>query len=178
MSESTLLTRNDLENIPQDMLPMPVLSDNLRSFFSWGIKVHEKGCYNHFMWMIHPGQLASQNVLYQAQSVKDYVDSCRLKLWFCSTWSPDDRISVIKTIEDQLGKPWYKRLYDVPAIIGQATNCPWIQVPGLSICSDYGRFIGLKDPNYKLKFPDPEDVNHFLEGNPDRYEVYGRYLPD
>jgi hypothetical protein len=177
MGELTLLTRNDLENIPQVMLPMPVLSDNLRSFFSWGIKAHEEGCYNHFMWMIHPGMLASQNILYQSQPVKDYVEQCRLKLWYCKTWTPENRHTVIKTIEDKLNQPWYKRLYDVPAILGQLT---WkeIHMPYMRICSDYGDYLHICDPTYDLHHPDPENINHWLEKRNDRYEVYGRYLPD
>jgi hypothetical protein len=178
VSETTFLTRDDLENVPQEMLPIPVFSDNLRSFFSWGIKVHERGNYNHFMWMVHPGQLASQNTLFQLQSVKDYVDTCRLKLWYCKRWTPEQRYSVIKTIEAELGKPWYRRLYDVPAIAGQLF---WheIQTPGFSICSDYGAMLKLVDgKEYDLRYPDPEQVNRWLGKYPDRYEVYGRYLPD
>jgi len=177
MGELDLLTKDDLENIPQEMLPMPVLSDNLRSFFGWAIKRHEEGCYNHFMWMIHPGMLASQNFLYQLQPVKDYVDTCRLKLWYCKTWTPKNRHSVIKTIEDKLNQPWYRRLYDVPAIFGQLF---WkeIQLPYLRICSDYGGYIKSVDPTYDLHHPDPENVNKWLEARNDRYEVYGRYVPD
>jgi len=177
MGETTFLTQADLENVPSAMLPMPVLSDNLRSFFSWGIKAHAKGCYNHFMWMIYPGVLASQNFLFQSQPVKDYFDTCRLKLWHCKTWTPADRLSVIKAIENKLKQPWYKRLYDIPAIFGQLF---WkeIQTPGLRICSDYGDYLKLADPSYNLRFPDPEQVNSWLEEHPERYEVYGRYVPD
>jgi hypothetical protein len=178
MSDSTLLTAKDLENIPQEALPMPVLSDNLRSFFSWGIKVHEEGCYNHFMWMIHPGMMASQNFLFQSQSVKDYTKGCRLKLWYCKQWTAEDRHTIIKAIEDCTNKPWYKRMYDVPAIIGKLFYQNWFVIPGLKICSDYGYILKLRDPEYDLPHPDPEEVNHWLEARPDRYEVYGRYLPD
>jgi hypothetical protein len=177
MGEQKLLTVQELEGVRQELLPMPVLSDNIRSFFSWGIKAHEHGCYNHFMWMIHPGVLASQNFLYQSQSVKDYTKDCRLKLWYCKSWTPENRNTVIKLIEDRLNLPWYKRLYDVPAILGQLT---WkeIQVPYLRICSDYGEYIKSADPEYDLHHPDPENVNKWLEQRNDCYEVYGRYVPD
>jgi hypothetical protein len=166
-----------MENIPQEMLPMPVLSDNVRSFFSWGIKTHTHGCYNHFMWMIHPGMLASQNLLYQSQPVSDYTKNCRLKLWYCKTWTEQNRHTVIKLIEDRLNLPWYKRLYDLPAIFGQLF---WreIQFPYLRICSDYGEYIRNVDTEYDLRHPDPENVNKWLEKRNDRYEVYGRYVPD
>lgn len=156
---------------------MPVLSDNVRSFFSWGIKAHEVGNYGHFMWMIHPGMLASQNFLYQSQSVQEYTEDCRLKLWHCKTWTAENRHAVIKMIEDRLNLPWYRRLYDVPAILGQLV---WreIQVPYLRICSDYGEYIRMADPEYDLRHPDPEEVNAWLACRNDKYEVYGRYIPD
>ena len=177
MSES-LMSLSDLKNIPAEMLPMPVLSDNLRSFLSWGIKVHEQGCYNHFMWMIRPGVLASQNTLFQQESVENYTKKCRLKLWHCKNWTEQDRQRVLDVICRDLEKPWYRRFYDFPAIIGQALFLPFIQTPGLDICSDKGAYLKMIDPEYNLSFPDPEDVNRWLESRPERYEVYGRYVPD
>lgn len=177
MGENTFLTAKDLENVPPEMLPMPVLSDNLRSFFSWGIKAHEQGCYSHFMWMIYPGILATQNSLFQKESVNAYIKKCRLKLWYCKTWTVDDRIKVINKIEQDLNLPWYKRLYDYPAILGQLF---WheFQTPGFSICSDKGVYLKEIDPTYDLRFPDPAQVNTWLTEHPDKYEVYGRYVPD
>jgi hypothetical protein len=178
LSGLTLLTRNDLENVPQEFLPMIVLSDAVRAFFSYAIKSHEKGSYNHLMWMIHPGMLASQNLLYQSQSVKDYVDAYRMKLWYCKRWTPEIRHGIIKSIEANLNESWWKRIYNVPAIIGQAVNIPAIRFPGLDICSDKGKFISQGDPSYDLYHPDPEQVNNWMMEYPDRYAVYGRYLPD
>jgi hypothetical protein len=79
-------------------------------------------------------------------------------------------------IEDHLKKPWYCRLYDVPAILGQLV---WhdMQIPGLQICSDSGDYLARVDERYNLSHPDPEQVNGWLEKHPD-YEVYGRYMPD
>lgn len=177
MDSRLLLSEDDLMKVPQELLPMPVLSDNLRSFFSFGIKAHEKGCYNHFMWMIEPGVFASQNFLYKTQPVSDYTGQCRLKLWCCRSWNTNERNLIFANIRLNLAKPWYKRIYDFPAILGQIF---WheFQTPGLSICSDYGHSISLVDPEYDLRFPDPEQVNHWLEARPNKYDVYGRYLPD
>jgi hypothetical protein len=77
-----------------------------------------------------------------------------------------------------LERPWYKRMYDVPAIIGQAICIPELQIPELDICSDYGDLLKVGEPDYDLKHPDPEDVNRWLVAHPDRCEVYGRYVPD
>jgi hypothetical protein len=175
MSE-ILLSKEDVLNIPKELLPMPVLSDNLRSFMAWGIKAHTRGSYNHFMWLIRPGVFASQNFLYAEQPASDYFEKYRLKFWCHRGWTPEDRVKIIGAIEDHLKKPWYCRLYDVPAIFGQLV---WhdIQIPGLQICSDSGAYLGRIDERYKLRHPDPQQVNQWLEDHPD-YHVYGRYLPD
>jgi hypothetical protein len=179
MSEQTLLTIKQIEEIPQELLPMLVLSDGLRGFFSWAIKVHEEGAYNHLMWLYKPGLLASQNFTYQSQPVRDYAKGYRLKLWYCKAWTKEQQQSIIKAIEEKLAKPWYRIIYDVPAIIGQAVELPWIQTPGIDICSDSGEYLEVGgDNNYKLFHPDPEQVNRFMNKYPERYEVYGRYLPD
>jgi len=172
-----LLDREDVVDIPREKLPMVVLSDNLRGFFSWAIKAHETGCYNHLMWLVAPGVIASQNFLFQAQPVRDYLDAFRLKFWWNPSWSPEQREKIISAIDRDVTAPWYKRIYDVPAIIGQAIGITSIQTPGIDICSDKGKYLKLVDLYYNLKRPNPEQVNHWLMERRD-YEVYGRYVPD
>jgi hypothetical protein len=170
-----LLSREDVMAIPERLLPMVVLSDNLRSFFSMAIKAHSEGCYNHLMWLIRPGVIASQNLTFQAQPVRDYFNGFRMKFWHCPSWTPEQRKAIIDAIETDLKKPWYKRIYDFVAIIGQGIGIPSLQTPGIDICSDKGKY--LNDINYDLKHPDPEQVNHWLMTQR-KYEVYGRYMPD
>jgi hypothetical protein len=176
-----LLTEDDVLNIPVELMPMPVLSDNLSSFFSWGIKLHEKwthnkGNYNHFMWLHKQGTVASQNLFYNEQPISDYLRLCRLKIWYFPDWTPEQREKVHKAIQKHLDRPWYRKLYDVPAIFGQLF---WheIQTPGLDICSDSGSYLSEVDEDYDLRHPDPEEVNMWLEKQPEA-KVYGRYLPD
>jgi len=178
MSEQTLLTIKQIEEIPQELLPILVLSDNLKGLFAWAIKAHKKGAYNHLMWLYKPGMLASQNFLYESQPVSDYAKDYRLKLWYCKEWTKEQCQGVIWAIEQKLNRPWYKRIYDVPAILGQAVNLPWIQTPGIDICSDSGEYLEIGDDNYKLFHPDPEKVNRFMNKYPEKYQVYGRYTPD
>ena len=172
-----LLSREDVMNIPERLLPMVVLSDNLRSFFSMAIKAHETGCYNHLMWLIRPGVIASQNLTFQAQPVRDYFNGFRMKFWHCPAWTAEQRNTIINTIETDLKKPWYKRIYDFPAILGQAIGIPSIQTPGIDICSDKAKYLEMVDLYYCLKHPSPEQVNHYLMERRE-YEVYGRYMPD
>ena len=174
--EMKLLSKSDIMAIPPELLPMPVLADNLRSFFSWGIKAHEHGAYHHFMWMIRPGWVASQGWLFSMAPITDYFDKCRLKLWHCPGWTEAERKKISGSIDADLALPWYRRLYDVPALIGQLI---WheIQTPGLSICSDKAAYLKEVDPAYDLRFPDPAQVNTWLSEH-GKYQVYGRYVPD
>jgi hypothetical protein len=171
-----LLSKEDVLNIPDDLLPMPVLSDNIRSFLAWGIKVRTDGQYNHFMWLIEPGILATQNLLYEKESVEKYFDNNRLKFWYC-LWSQEQRDKIMEAINYKLSLPWYRRRYDVLAIAGQLFGIECLQVPWLDICSDGGGYLKLVDPRYNLDHPDPADVNRWLESKPE-YQVYGRYVPD
>lgn len=172
-----LLTREDVMAIPERLLPMVVFSDNLRSFFSSAIKQHSEGNYNHLMWLVRPGIIASQNYLFQSQPVQDYFNGFRMKFWHCPTWTAEQRNTIINTIESDLKKPWYRRIYDFPAIIGQAIGITSIQTPGIDICSDKAKYLELVDLYYCLKHPSPEQVNHWLMERRE-YEVYGRYMPD
>lgn len=172
-----LLTREDVMAIPERLLPMVVFSDNLRSFFSSAIKQHSEGNYNHLMWLIRPGVIASQNYLFQAQPVQDYFNGFRLKFWHCPEWTLEQRDLIKNAIDADLAKPWYRRMYDYLAIVGQGIGISALQTPGIDICSDKGKYLKLVDLHYDLAHPDPEDVNHWLMTQK-RYEVYGRYIPD
>jgi hypothetical protein len=171
------LEKADVLAIPDDLCPMIVLSDNIRSIIAWGIKTHEAGNYNHLMWLLPGHKIASQNAIFQAQKVSDYFKRFRLKFWYCPEWSAQEKEFIIANINHDLGKSWYKKLYDPLAIFGQLIHCDWIQTPGLDICSDKGSYLKLIDPEYTLNHPDPEEVNGWLKQHA-KYKVYGRYVPD
>jgi hypothetical protein len=176
MSE-TFLSYQDILSVPDELCPMIALSDNIRSLFSWGIKVHSRGSYNHAMWLIRGGKFATQDVTFRTVPVTDYLKRHRIKLWMNESWTPEQRLALLVSIHEDLARPWYKRLYDPLAILGQAIYCDWIQTPGLDICSDKGKYLKTVDPSYNLNHPDPEDINRWLEES-GRYRVYGRYVPD
>lgn len=177
MSDNYFLTKENIYAIPDRMCPMIVLSDNIRSLFSWGIKVHTQGCYNHMMWLLPGGELATQNTFFTTQPVEDYLSNYRLKFWYCPTWTLVERERIIKRITLDLEKPFYKRSYDYLAILGQLFHLDWVQTPGVDICSDKASYLNILDNSYDLEHPDPGDVNRWLEEN-DRYLIYGRYVPD
>ncbi len=166
-----------VREIPQEKLPMLVLSDNLRSFFSWGIKVHEHGNYNHLMWMIRPGFFASQNTLFQEIPISGFEGSHRLKFWANPEWTYEQRMAIIKVIRFELQQPWYKRRYDYLQIVGKLVGWDWLQVPWSDICSDKADHLRRVDPSYDLLHPSPTEVNQWLTGRPP-YQVHFRYTPD
>jgi len=171
------LSAQDVLNIPTKDLPLLVLSDNVRSFISWGIKAHESGMYNHLMLMIEPQLFATQNLMFCQEPVKNYLKKHRLKFWHNPYWTNKERQALIRKVKKDLAQPWYKRIYDVVAIVGQAIHCESLQIPGIDICSDKAAYLKVVDPLYNLKHPSPPDVNRWMQKQT-RYQVYGRYAPD
>jgi L-rhamnose mutarotase len=173
------LTASELLQIPQQLMPMPVLSDNLRSFFSAGIKAHSKGCYGHFMWLVAPGVLASmQTNGFKLVKLSSFLDDDRLKIWWCPEWTDADRKKIMTEVNRELTRRWWRNCYDFLSYPGQLFGLHWLQVPGFDICSDKAKYIGLVDKDFDLENPDPQQVNRWLEEHQPRYQVYGRYTPD
>jgi len=173
------LSAEELLEIPEALMPMPVLSDNLQSPVSAGIKAHTHGCYGHFMWLIAPGAFASmQTNGYKMVKVEDFIGSDRLKLWYFPGWTEADRAKVRKAIDKELNRPWWKNRYDFFSYLGHLTGLRWIQSPWSDVCSDKGKFIGLVEKDFNLRAPNPEEVNHWLESIKPRAQIYGRYTPD
>jgi hypothetical protein len=176
------LSRDELLQIPQQLMPMPVLADNLRNIVSAAIKIHTSGAYGHMMWLIAPGTLASmQTNGYKRVKLESFLDGDRLKLWWCPDWSDKQRKAILDAINKELKKNWWQgNRYDFISYIGQLTGLKWIQSPfaNVDVCSDKGKYISLVDHDYNLVNPDPEQVNKWLENHQPKYQVYGRYTPD
>lgn len=181
MSDRTWLLRDELLNIPSQQLPLFVLSDNLRSFLAWGIRKHQHGYYNHFMIMHRKGFFASQDWIFREVPVENYLDRHRLKFWTNKEWTKVERRLLTRKIKRDLGKQWWRRLYDPLAIVGQFLNQEWIQVPGIDICSDKGRYLRYVDYAYNLEYPSPSDLNRWFQEKEQEktgYRIFGRYSPD
>jgi hypothetical protein len=163
-------------DIPAQDFPMMVLSDNLRSLFSFGIKAHEHGYYNHFMWALEPGVFASQDWIFHRVPFANYTKNHRLKFWYSPYWTAKDRTKLKQAIEKGLSEPWYSRLYDVPQVISYLWGGErWCQVPGIGICSSKVDYLTEVSqawiPNRHLSPPElDEEFNNLLS-----YSVYGRY---
>lgn len=179
MSER-LLSADDVLNIGYWNTPKLVFSDNLYSVISARIKGHTKGAYNHFMWMVRPGWVVTQDWILREVSIQGYLQGQhRLKLVDGIHWTADDRERLRRAIMGRVKQPWYKRIYDVPQIVGIRIGMPWLQIPGMGICSGLGAILRLVDTDCDLqRHSSPEDVNSYTKSRKGDYRVFGRYIPD
>ena len=154
-----------------------VFCDNVRGLFSLGVKIRTKGVYGHFMWLIAPDTFASQWFYFRLFTVDNFKNET-LKLVYNPKWTDKERDILNSAILNDLKKPWYRTLYDVPGIFGQLIGIDRISMPGLYFCSERGKYLNLIDPKYDLKSPTPTELNNWTKANQDRYRVFGRYCPD
>lgn len=178
---SRWLTAKDILNIPEEGLPLLVLSDNIRSFLSWGIKAHQKGAYNHLMWMHKPGLVASQDLTFKESKIENYLKgSHRLKFWGLD-FNDGSKHFIRNLIHKDLSRPWYKRLYDPLQIIGKLIHIDSLQTPGLDICSDKAKYLRHVDKKYNAevrRHRSPTEINKYFQTREDGYFVYGRFALD
>lgn len=177
MENEKTLSKQDVLAIPAEHCPMLVFSYGIGSPIATAITMKKKGFYNHLMWLLDPGVFASQDWLFKRVPAEKYLDRHALKFVYGKTWGPEERKALSDAIAADLAKPWYKRLYDPLAIAGQALDINWLQIPGLDICSDKAGYLSLVDPDYKLRFPSPTDVNLYTKVS-EGYAVYGRFRVD
>jgi len=182
MTEERYLTLEEIKQIPAEEYPFMVFADNIRGFFSLGVKLRTKGSYGHFMWLIGQDRLASQ-WLYFREFGLDHFSGCALKLVSNPDWAQDQRNLIISANEIDLMLPWYKTLYDFPAIIGQLLGLDWLQWKKKRICSECVEYLRLVDDEAKEWLreehtPTPADVNAWTKARTGKYVVKGRYSPD
>ena len=174
--EMVCTTIDEIEAIPQEMLPMLVLSANNMSFLSWAIERRTKSHYAHVMWLHKPGFFATQDWWYREVPIRKY-EGTRLKLWHNKNWRHQDKIQITYRINAELEKPKWQTRYDLLAIFGQLLGKVHIEHPWTKICSDWANLMKLSDSDYDLQHPSPGDVNQWLKEHP-KYACYTRYLPD
>jgi hypothetical protein len=113
------LDRKDVLGIKPEFLPLAVLSRGYYSHFATEISIFEHSIWNHFMWMIHPGMFATQDLLFHEVPAEEYLNGrYQLKFWTSLSWSIESRGKLIRTLEIELKKPWYLRQYDWLLILG------------------------------------------------------------
>jgi hypothetical protein len=181
----TYLTLDDLAAVPAEKLPMMVISDNLQGLFGLLIKLVTKSFYSHFMWMHKPGLMATQSWWFHEALVTTFKKNS-LKVFWCPTWTTEQRAGLIQVIESCLHKSWWETRYDVLGVIGQFLGLDWLQSDKYQYCSEHICKLALVDPDalewLKTCRPTPEEVNAWLKAQTnadgsDRYPVYCRVVP-
>ena len=180
--EEHYLTLDEIKAIPGGEYPFMVFADNIRGFFSLGVKLKTKGSWGHFMWLVGSDRLATQGWTFHTTSLDTYA-GCNLKIISTPGWTAEERKKLIDAIEVDVRKPWYLTLYDWPAILGQLLGLDWFQSKWHRICSECVNYLSLVDGEFAEWFkvehtPTPADVNAWFKSRPERFRVFGRYTPD
>lgn len=166
-----------LLEIKKVSLPLLVLTDDIRGAISFSIKAHSKGNYNHTMWLIEPGVLASQGGMYKRVPLEKYMTGRhRLKLW-----QPDlsgtEKLELIETINKALDAPWWTRTYDYIGIFGQLVGLKCIQNPWQDYCSEKdSAYIRKYIPEIPLR-PSPSQLNKACE-KIEKMKYFGHWFLD
>jgi len=179
-----MATRTEINIIdPRDIsphdLPRAVFTDNLHSFFGWGIKKHDTGYWSHAMLQYDPEYVATQNIpFFVSKHIEEYMKPhIHMKFFGFRKLNATQKQFMISEIKKDLKKPWYKRTYDIPGIIGQILNMPnTFQLPHRNYCTEsvshYIRKVGYCPP----KHPNVEKFNRYFCGNPDLYSKEGYWF--
>lgn len=169
-----------LERLPQ---PLLVLSRHLGSLFAAEISHVTGGPYNHCMWYVGGGRVASQDWLWHVVPIERYLRGDHLlKFVLGARWNSVGRALMRKHMLRDLDAPWWRRLYDPLQVVGLRWGWPGLQLPGLQICSDRVSYLRYADHDYDLEHPTPEQVNAWTKTRSveagGQYRVVARYQPD
>lgn len=159
--------------------PVFVFSDDLRSSFSFGIKVRTQGNYSHTMIMVFPQEVVTQGLTYKEIPLKDYLKSRYiLKFWYYTKITQEEKRAIFEAVYKDLHQSWYKRSYDFLGVLGYALNIRWLQNPAKKYCSErvaaYLRLISAVKDKIPLR-PSPTELNAILKSIPEM-KILGYWL--
>lgn len=176
----------DIKRIPESDLPIIVYCDG-GSLFGWLIRRIDKSMASHLQalaWIDGEVKICSQGLTFTTHPI-DQMAGYNSKLIYNPVWTDAERKRLTEAIKYRLALPWYKRLYDVPGVIGEALHVDWLQVGWFDFCSEFIaiRLLALVDPAFAewLKdnpSPTPREVNLYCKRHNPPYKVYARYSPD
>jgi len=164
--------------IPQEDLPLIVLSDHSSGFVQWAIKSRTKGNWNHAMVCLKQGTFDSQGNLFSRIPMSRYMtEHSRLKFWKIKDLTVEQKALIRLRIIKRLNLPWWKRRYDYSGILGQFLGLRWINNPFTAYCSEQVRQDFLENIVTIAKHPSPADLNRRFKRHP-WMEVYGIWNGD
>jgi hypothetical protein len=116
--------------------PVIVFSDHSTSLISYLIKLRTKGTYNHVMTLISDNLVASQDVVFAEKDVKRYMNRKTRLLFVEMLISDEQKREYMRSVEEKLALPWWKRRYDWYGILGQAVGITSFNSDKLNYCSE------------------------------------------
>lgn len=176
------MTLDEIWAIPKEHYPIFMYCDG-GSLFGWLIRMVDKSAASHLQIYIAPQVIASQGLYFKTFPVS-HLKGYNTKMIWNPAWTPEERKTMIDFINCRLALPWWKTLYDVPGVIGEALNWEWLQVKKWDFCSEaVARVLMLIDSSFALWLidnpsPTPREFNLWTKAHNPPYEVYGRYSPD
>lgn len=162
--------------------PIFVVSDDMRSFFSWAIKEHIKDNYSHSMIMVHSKMVATQGLSgFKEIPVINYMaERHRLKFFQYEGLADDVKLKIIDAVEKDLKSTTFiqklRNSYDFLGILGQALCVPKLNNPWKSYCHE-------RQAKYLRMIPDcqvalhPNNMNLVLESIP-KMKCLGYYVKE
>ena len=178
-----VLTLEEIRNIPADHYPLICYCDG-GSLFSLLIRLFDKSDRSHMQALIGPDEIASQGWTFTSFPVSHMAKYATKFIWN-PDWTVSERALMIASVRMRLALPWWKRLYDVPGVIGEALKITWLQLPWFDFCSEAmaNRMLGLVDPKFRQWLlqhpsPTPREINQWTKAHNPPYKVYGWYIPD
>ena len=174
------LSFKEVMDLDEDGYPYLIFTNNLTSWISNIIKKHTAGEYSHVLWKMDKICGISQGwILKKINFSKTYLrGNHRVKIWRVKTASLNQKYAMFYDIKMQLYKPWYKKLYDWPGIIGQLFRMRWINYPWRNYCSESINEVLSLYTSFDMKHPSPSDINKWCEWHQEEVECIGVYEPD
>lgn len=175
----------DPRTLSEEDYPIIALADDVRSFIGWGIRAHTNGNYNHAIILNRPGMCVSQDMGgFKEKSIEKYlIDGMMLKFWTIRDLTADEKISIMRAINQRLALPWWKRGYDfLGTFVGQLINVKWLQNPFAEFCSEEVNddFIlpVKRTAIMSIKEPSPSELNDYFVKNPHIMQCLGYWWND
>ncbi len=178
--------------IPSRDLPLIVFSENTSGLLEFLINWRTKGEWNHVMWIIELGMVASQGNTYSEVPISRYLKkNGRLKFVKVFNLSDSEKLIIRDSILKKLKLPWYKKMYDWLGIVGQAVGIEWINTPWLEYCSEdvpqhlkyLAKFMRDNDQLKSIieaipQHTNPQELNEYFQKYPLFFSVYGEWDSD
>lgn len=171
-----LLSRSEVLTLFAEQGPMLVLSDNLESAVSYGIKRHTSGRYNHAMWLHRQWVFATQGGRFEEVPITDFLaGKHRLRFWHNPAWTREQKGAILADVERKLAQ---RGRYDWLGVVGQFLKMRWINFSGRDYCSESaGETLSVAEPTFAMRHPSPADLNRWCKDHPQMVTA-GIYDPD